>query len=216
MNKKHALMLIGLLAVLCLFTEPSLLLGLPVIGMALGKDRSRINVKGGGTCLIREIRPTATDAFSNLGVIERVSLNDEAGMIDVPDAEGNALEYLQGSKRVGIEIVLAQTTKDEIDFVTNCGSKYYDVLYAVLLENGNTQQLSFPLVKFKPGSQLTFAGSTKRTVMLTGVALAPKAAFTRNPTAFNITANVPFVIYENATPAATPTDTASSMATAII
>jgi hypothetical protein len=216
MNFKTKLLILAGLFLALAFFHPITMLGLPVIGMALGKDRSRINVRGGGTLLMRELKPTATDGFSDMGVVESIVLSDESGMIDIPDAEGNALEYLQGSRRVGIEITLAQTSKDEVDFVTNCGGKYYDVFYAVPMEDLTTQSISFCLVKFKPGNQLTFAGSTKRTCKLTGVALAPKAAFTRTPTAFNIVKNAPFVVYQNLTPGATPSDTASSVATAII
>ena len=184
--------------------------------MALGKDRSRINIRGGSTLLIRELKPTATDAFSDLGVVEKIVLTPDMGMIDIPDAEGNMLDYLAGQKRWGIEITMAQSSKDELDFILNCGGKYYDVFYQVTMEDTTTQTWSLCLCKFQPGTPLTFAGSTKRSPMLTGVALAPKAAFTRNPTSLNIVKNVPIVTHQNATPAATPTDTASSMATAII
>lgn len=219
MNQKRLFILLGLVvAIIALgfFVDPTSFLGLPVIGMALGKDRSRINVRGGGDLYIRELKPTATDAFSQLGIIEKFEIVPDFGMMDIPDAEGNILDFLAGQKRFGINITLAQSSKDELDFIHNASGKYYDMLYNVPMEDGTTQQWSFCLVKFEPGSPLSFAGSTKRSPMLKGVALAPKAAFTRTPTTFNIVKNTPFVLYQNASPAATPSDTAATMATAII
>jgi hypothetical protein len=165
---------------------------------------------------IRELKPSPTDAFSSLGIVEKVEIIPDMGMIDIPDAEGNMLDYLAGQKRFGLNITLAQSSKDEIDFILNSGGKYYDLLYNVPMEDGTTQQWSWPLVKFQAGTPLTFAGSTKRSPVLSGIALAPKAAFTRTPTTFNITKNVPYVTYQNASPAATPSDLAATMATAII
>jgi len=185
--------------------------------MALGKNRRRINVKAGGTLLLRELSPTPTDAFSDAGYIESLVVNDEATMIDIPDAEGNMIEYLSGQRRVGLEITLSQSSKDEIDVIKDADGKYYDLFYAVPLVNlSETQQWSFCLVKFKPGPNLNFAGATKRTIKLEAVAVVPKAAFTRTPATFNIVANQPYITYQNATPAATPTDVAADMATAII
>lgn len=215
MNIKHLIILAGLLLVLFLIFGAPALLGLPVIGMALGKDRSRINVRGGGDILIRELKPTPVDAFTNLGIVEKFEIIPDLGMMEIPDAEGNLLDWLSGLKKFGVNITLAQSSKEEIDFVNNAGGKYFDVLYNVPMEDTTTQQFSICLLKIAPGTPLTFAGSTKRPVVLSGMALAPSAAYTRTPTAFNIVKNVPIVIYQNATPAATPTDVAATLYAAI-
>ena len=186
------------------------------IPFALGKDRKRINVKGGGTWLARELSPTPVDGFSDWGVVESIAVITDAGMIDIMDAAGNALEYISGQNRVGVEVTLMQTTFDEITLARLFDGRYYDCLYNVLLQNGETQQWSFCLLKFAPGATLTFQGSTKRSLKLIGVSLAPKAAFTRTPTNFNVVANTPYIVYQNLTPAATPSDTAATMATTII
>ena len=183
---------------------------------ALGKDRKRINVKGGGTWLARELAPTPVDGFSDWGVIESFTITTDAGMMDILDAAGNMLEFISGQNRVGLELVLDQSNTDEIALVKAFDGRYYDVFYQVLLQNGDTQSWSFCLCKFAPGVNATFAGSTKRTLKLVGVGLAPKAAFTRTPTALNIVINVPFIMVQATSPTATPTDTAASMATAII
>lgn len=185
--------------------------------MALGKNRRRINVKGGGEFLIRELAPTPSDTFLDLGFIESVELNDDNQMVDIADAEGNLLDYLGGLRSLGVKITLAQSSFDELDWLLNTSGKYFDALYNVYLEGlAEWQSWSFPVFKVKPGGALTFAGATKRSPIAECRSVAPKAALVRTPTALNVTAWKPVVLYQNAVKVTTPSDTASSVATALI
>jgi len=183
--------------------------------MALQKDRIRENVKGGGVLKIREIYPNATNTFSDLGYLNGTDFKDERTENESMDEAGNFINVLTTGQKVTIETVLKQTSIDEINLLKNSEGKYYDLYYSVKLQNGNTQELSIPLCKLKAGVTLSFKPEA-RTLPLTIYALAPKSDYTRTPTDYNVTVNVPYTLIENATAKGVPTDTASALATAIL
>jgi len=166
--------------------------------MALGKSRTSINVKGGGDFWIRELSPTATNTYSQLGYIASTDFIDEASMVGEPDEAGNLIDSKRGARKCTVSIVLKQTGIDEINLLKNAANKYYEGYYKVPVKNGTmVQEVSIPLMKITPKISLKFASATERQLPVDITMLAPKANFTRTRTAFNITENEPYIIVEN-------------------
>ena len=184
--------------------------------MALAKARTRINVKGGGTLKIRELSPTASDTFLDVGYVTSDILLDEPSMVDSVDEAGQFIDTKSGAQKVTWKAILKQTSIDEINLLKNAVGKYYDLFYSVVLAGGNTQEFRVWLCKLKPLINLEFSAAKERTLEVEFTALMPKATFTATPTDYNVTAGAYYVVIENAVAKGTPTDTAATMATAIL
>ena len=191
------------------------LLAIPVIGMALGKDRRRVNVKGGGLLRLREISPSQTDTFSDVGYLGGSGLNDEHSMIEIIDEVGNLIDALSGARKAVFTTTLKQSTLDEINLLKNAVGKYYDLYYYVKLANGSIQELTAIPVKIKAGPVLEYKSATERTIQVTIYMLAPKATATRAPTVYNVTVDEPYVLIENGSAQGAPTEATSTFATLI-
>jgi hypothetical protein len=183
--------------------------------MSLGKNRTRVNVKGGGTLKLREMSPTQTDAFSEAGYLGGTDLNDEHSMLEIIDETGNLIDAQSGARKCILTTTLKQSGIDEINLLKNAVGKYYDAYYVVKGSNGTFQELSMGVCKLKPGAVLKYASATERTIALTIYMLAPKAAATRAPTAFNVVADEPYVLIENAAAVGAPTEATTVFAALI-
>jgi len=184
--------------------------------MALQKLRSRINVKGGGLFMIRELSPTPSDTFLDVGFLTSVQFEDEHNMVEIIDDRGLTINYISGGESPKFTVVIKQSGIDEINILKNAERKYYEGYYKVLCETTLIQEINIPLFRFKPGPMLQFAAATERTLQLEGRALSVKAAMTRNPVGYNITIDSFFVIIENAAALGVPVDTASSVASTLL
>ena len=107
------------------------------------------------------------------------------------------------------------TKTKEINLQKNADGIYYDCYYSALLANGNTQEWSIPLCKLKVGYVLDLKPG-ERILGMEVHALAPVAAFMRTPAAFNVVALVPYTLTEGAVANGVPTDTASTLAAAVL
>lgn len=185
--------------------------------MSLGKNRKRINVRGGGTLLLRELSPSPTDTFSDAGYIASSKLTDERDVITTTDERGELVEASTGSRSVRWETVLQQSGADEINLLRNADGKYYEAFYSVKTA-GNTlvQEISLPLCRIKPGPVLEFASGAARTMQLTLYALSPKAAYVRTPSAFDVSAGEAYIIVEGTVANGVPVDPAAAVAAAIL
>lgn len=185
--------------------------------MAVTRSRLGMNVRGGSTVWMREIYPTPSDTFVDMGILEKFVVNDEHNMVEGIDAAGLLQDAETGGQRVLLSIILKQSDKDLIDFMRVAAGRYYDLYYPVLGTNSKWQEWSVPLVKIRPGvGELTFAAATPRVITIPAYALPPKAAFTRTPTAFNCVVNQQYYLSEQTSAVGKPTDTASALATAIL
>jgi hypothetical protein len=193
-------------------------LAVPFIAMALARDRLRQDINGGGLLKIREISPTPVDTWFDLGFLGGTDFGDEHAIIKWIDEVGNVINAQSGQREAGIKSILTQTSIDEINLLKNARGKYYDLYYYKKnLETGKIQEISACCCKLKPGPVLSMKANSQRTLALESYFLAPKAAFTRTPTGFNVVADEPYVIAEQAvTPLGAPSDTASSLATAVL
>jgi len=187
--------------------------------MALQKLRNRINVKGGGLLQLRQLKPTPSDTFLDVGFLQSTGIEDTHDMILSKDERGFLVDYVSGGEEPVLKCVLKQSGIDEINLIKNAEGIYYEAYYKVKLASGSFQEVDIPLCKIKTGPTLNFAAATERTIdleihMLTVVATT---SITRNPTGYNMDPNVnPFyVLVENANALGPPADTASAVATLV-
>lgn len=182
--------------------------------MSLGQDRKR-SFTGGGSLYLRQTSSAQVDTFSHAGHLGGTDLNDEHSMIEIIEEKGNLVNAISGQRRAILNTILKQTSIDEINLIKNANGKYYDLYYVVQLGNGNYQELTAIPVKIKPGPVLAFKSNTERTIAVTIYLLAPLAAATRAPVVYNVTANEPYVLIENAAAQGAPTEATSTFATLI-
>jgi hypothetical protein len=181
--------------------------------MANQYDRRRINVKGGGTLMIRAIDPTGATptSFVSVGFIKDDTFVEEHTMVESIDSAGNYIDTKSGGRKVRWETTLMQTSKDEIDLLRNAAAvgqaeKYFEAYYKVVLNNGAVQEFLFPICRISPSVTLEFKSATERTLKIVINAVAPAAALTRTPTSWNSAQWQPYVMQENATAIGAPTD----------
>jgi hypothetical protein len=187
--------------------------------MALVKNRTRINVKGGGLLKLRELSPTASDTFLDAGYLGGTDLDDAHDMVESKDERGFVIDYKSGGEAPVLKSVLKQSGIDEINLLKNAVGKYYEAYYYVKLQNGNIQEINIPLCKIKPGPSLKMAAATERTLDLEihMLAIPGESAIVRAPTDYNIdpAVNRYYVLLESATAKGVTTDTAATMWTTL-
>lgn len=93
------------------------------------KSRDRFSVKGLGDCQLRRVEPTEETDFVNVGYLEETDFKDIAEIEIIRDENGRVIQALVQSEMVGIDTVLQQTSKDEIDLVKDAKQKIYAMRY---------------------------------------------------------------------------------------
>ena len=191
--------------------------------MAVSRDRTRQNAKGGGLLQLRQISPNASNTFLDVGYLGGTDLDDKHETIDAKDETGIYVDLLDGGQVAQIKSVLMQSSIDEINLVKTASGLYFELYYKVNLNNGRIQEINAAICKITPGVTLAYKGQTQRTIAITITLLSPKAAFVRNPVSYNIAADAfgvlpPYVIIENAAGAGigVPVDTAAAVATGVL
>ena len=188
--------------------------------MSLGRFRIRENARGGGNLWIRQISPTASNTFLDLGWLGGTTLDDKQTAVESKDERGDLVIVLYSDRTAMLKTILHQVSQDEIDLVNNISNQnvFYDIYYPVVLENGATQEISAGLCQIKMGVPIEYKPG-QRTLPCDIYMLAPAAAFTRTPTDYNVVISperIPYVMITNTVAKGKPTDTASSLATAIL
>jgi len=185
--------------------------------MALARDRKRINVKGGGKIQLRELDPSPSNTYLDLGYLVSNTLTDEHTMVESVDESGQLVNSQTGARKVTWKTVIKQTTADEINLLKNAGTKLYEVYYNVTMSNTYVQMLCLLPVRIKPSVVLDFASATERTLEVEFHCLVPKAAYTRGVTTFNVVANEPYVLVDASSETFNTSNTeASAIASAVI
>ena len=185
--------------------------------MSLGRYRTLENAKGGGTLWIRQISPTPSDTFLDIGWIGGTTLDDKQSAIESKDERGDLAIVLYSERICMMKTILHQVGQDEIDLVNKMANQntFYDIYYPVTLENTYVQEISACLCQVKMGVPIDYK-SGQRTIPCDFYMLAPKGAFTRTPTDWNVVSRAPYMMLTSATAKGKPSDTASSLATAVL
>jgi hypothetical protein len=170
--------------------------------MALGKDRTRINVKGGGLFKIEEITSGGVlTSMRDLGFIQSCDFTDVHSMVESVSADGKLLNNQSGGNKPEMSVVLMQTTADEINLLANLQNKLYHVYYQVLLDGPTVryQEIYAPCCRISQGLTLKFASATMRTLEVKVSILWPKTAVTVTPAGLSVPAGQYYTIAETAT-----------------
>jgi hypothetical protein len=165
--------------------------------MALQKDRTRLNVKGGGLLKIRQLTSGGAETtMLDVGYLDETTFTIEGDFTVSQSEDGQVVEALTSGEVVKIKSVLKQSTKDEIDVIATAEGKYFHAYYYCVLGNGNYQEIYIALCKINPNLSLEYKRGTERKVPIEIVALTPKGTVTVTPSAFNTTPPAVFVMTE--------------------
>jgi len=146
--------------------------------MALGKNRTRIFVKGPGLFEVRQVEPTAGTAFECVGHIESTAINDEYTQEDFHDETGELINVLERIRTVSGVSQLMQTGKDELDLVSGANGKIYALRHSGLVGPGAWIYHAFDYASINPSIPLNYAPG-KRPLPLMFKALVDNYVATR-------------------------------------
>lgn len=180
----------------------------------MAKNRRLISVKGGGLLKVRELDPTPTTSFTDLGYLGESKLSDTYNVVESKDDAGHFIDAKEAGEMVKFESSLLQTSKTEIDFMKNAADKYFEAYYQVKLNNGSYQEYLFPVCRITPGAEMEFKAGERR-IKITVNALYLPSALTRTPTDYNSSAGDYYKLIENSAAVGAPTDAATVPAAAI-
>ena len=179
-----------------------------------GLDRRQINVKGVRELFLRELDPTPSDIFLSVGHLKSLKFSDGYNMVESINGAGELVDWKEAGQKVVATAELMQTDKAQIDFQRLAAAKYFEGFFAVLLNNGDTQEFSLTLCRLKPGQDLDFKPG-ERLIMMEFHMLAVFSALTRTPADYNVVVGKPYVMIQNTVPKGLPTDTATAVAALI-
>ena len=183
--------------------------------MALQKDPTRFNVRGGPELFFRQlISGGAGTAFTSLGYIKNLQLLLTPEMLDGVAADGNVFTSIRVSTKGEMKATLQQTDAETFNFLMGTDGKFYEFFYPVLMENGDTQEINF-FARIAEGIDASFQPG-ERTLPLNAIIIKPKAAYTRAPTDYNNSTAKYIVMIQNAVAKGVPTDTVGTVYTAVI
>lgn len=149
--------------------------------MALGKDRTRIHVRGLGDLELMLKEPTVDTEASNAGYVKSVDMQIVPEMEDIQVDNGDIVDYLMKSRRFGMTLNLAQSSKDEVDLVANASGKVYGGRYfGMVSDSGRFQYFAFDALKLAPEVRAAFSPG-HRVLPVPAVALTPDNTFATPP-----------------------------------
>ena len=168
--------------------------------MALEKNRSRINVVGGGLLKLEQIASGgALQTMRDTGHLVKVNLNDKHAMVKSVDIQGSLVHVQSGGRDVEIDVELKQSSSDEIGLLIAAPNKFYHIYYQVYLpDSGRYQELYAPCCIINPNLSLAFDAGKERIIPMKIHCLAPKGDVAVTPSDFNITAPAPYILIESA------------------
>jgi hypothetical protein len=188
--------------------------------MALGKNRTRINIKGGGLLKIEEITSGgALTTMRDVGFIKSVNFTDDHAMVESVSADGKFLNNQSGGNKPSLVVTLLQTTIDEINLLKDIVNRLYHVYYQVLLDGPvvTYQELYMPCCRISQGLVLNFASATERTLELKVSVLWPKGVVTVTPAGLSVPVGSSYTVAETlTTPLGEVTTTTGTIYTAAV
>ena len=190
---------------------------LPIIGMALQKDRNRFSNKGGGLLKIKEIASGGSfTSMDDLGYLAESGLNIDPKMVELVDERGFMINSITSGEEWRFKATIMQVSIDEINLLKQAQNKYYHLYYkSATLPNGNVQEIYIPLVKIVNVLELPFKND-KRQLQVEFLALMPKAALTVVPAGLSVVADSYGTILEGASPVGEVTTNSGTIYTTIV
>ena len=183
--------------------------------MALQKDPTRFNVRGGPELWVRQLVSGSTSTtWTSLGYIKSLQLLLTPEMIDGVAADGNIFTSVRVSTKGEMRAVLQQTDAETFNWLMATDGKYWEFFYPVLMENGDTQEINF-FARVAEGIDASFQPG-ERTLPLNATIIKPKAAYTRAPADYDNSTAKYIVMIQNAVAKGKPTDQVGTVYTAVI
>lgn len=217
--KRDTKILIGLIALLLAVAIifPQTMLGIPFVAMALGRDRERFAVKGGGLMKSAILASGGVlNTMSDLGWIMESQLVIDKNVIVIKDERGFVVNAIEGGEDWKFDVTLGQVSLDEINLILNGPIVYRHFYYCSQLASGIYQEVYIPLAKITNPVELPFKAGEQRKLKCTIQALIPKGAVTVTPAGFNVPVDCYGIIVENAVKLGEVTTTSGTIFTAAV
>lgn len=141
-------------------------------------NRRRVFVKGLGALEVREVLPTPAAAFSNVGALKSVVINDVHTIVDVIADTGHRLNALSSEQKVSGVAELWQTSADEINLLRDAIAKQHAVRYGGLASPTAFQFWSFPMARLAPNVTLGYKPGERTLPLLFAVLNQSDSTFT--------------------------------------
>jgi len=188
---------------------------MPVFAMALGRDRQRVNVKGGGLWKTEILESGGVlVTMVDLGYMDQTNWTLDRMMQKIVDEAGNTIHAISGGEDWTFTLILKQTSIDEINFAR--GDEFRHFYYQVKLSNGRYQEVYIPLGKVTSIVELEFKAPNERKLSVTIQALMPKGAVAVTPSGLDVPADAYGVIVENTAPVGSVTTANGDIYTAAV
>ncbi len=130
-----------------------------------GKSRLAVSTRGVEDIQIYQLSstdvPLSTPA--SLGYVKSVDFKQEGSIIEIIDGLGDMINAVASGKKVTINAVVLQTSKEMIDVIANTDDNYYAVYIKAKTANGNFQEIHIPLARIKPSAQINYSNSERTT-----------------------------------------------------
>lgn len=130
--------------------------------MALGKNKSRIRLNSGNDF---QVKFGAPPAWTNLGEIISGKLEDVTDSQTVTFADGSTYD-VDTIRKVKLTIVLAQTSKEELELVDTLRTGSFPAYYYNGKADGKHQEFFFEEVNIVSKLDLDMKGSSHQTITL--------------------------------------------------
>lgn len=190
---------------------------LPIIGLALQKDRNRFSNKGGGLLKLKEIASGGSfTSMDDIGYLGESGLNIDPKMLEIVDERGFMINSITSGEEWRFKTTILQVSIDEINLLKQAQNKYYHLYYkSAALPNGNIQEIYIPLVKIVNVLELSFKND-KRNIQVEFLALMPKAALTVTPSGLSVAADSYGTILEGSSAVGEVTTSSGTIYTTIV
>ena len=132
------------------------------------KNRSKIFARGISEVEFRQVEPISEISFNSFGYCKNVSLTIESDVTNIKDVTGATTLLLKEGEEISIELILLQTSKDEVDLVRDIGNKVYSLRINGAVSNDTAHYLYIENIMFEPNFNLTYS-SGERIIQLRGV-----------------------------------------------
>lgn len=142
----------------------------------LGQNKKRIRLNSGNKF---QIKYGSTPTWQNLGSLESGVLSDITDSVDINQCDGDDFE-LAGRRKVALDLVLNQTSKEEMELVDVLRDITFPGSYYNGIVDGKHQEIFFEELKLISNMKLDMKGNTQQKIALRfiGIPQATTAAVT--------------------------------------
>lgn len=131
--------------------------------MAITKNRNRIRVKGGNNCFVKF---GETHTWGSVGMVNTGKLTDKGDTVECTFPDNTSLE-LDGKNKCTFELVLAQSSKEEIELADKIkASGLCELYYYNGIVDGKHQEIYFPEMLCTKNLELELEGGKLQAIKM--------------------------------------------------